>query len=259
MDRPASLLDEALSLDDGDSNNLRPWRGRVVLVEDCVETNGAFVLHHLIKRFISPNLSSSDSVVIFVAFAQPFSHYDRILRKMGCNLAVQRENKRLIFFDMLMLECPDDGVEGGIIALYGNIQKAVEVVSSLNKNVTIMIDDISLLEVAANGSTKDVLDFMHYCHTLTTQFGCTIITVIHEDIYSSGDQFTLPLQMEHLADIKIKAEPLVTGLAADVHGQLTVLNKGRSDGLGRWKSKIRNFHYRVKENSVDYFYPGGRS
>lgn len=153
----------------------------------------------------------------------------------------------------------DDGVEGGIIALYGNIQKAVEVVSSLNKNVTIMIDDISLLEVAANGSTKDVLDFMHYCHTLTTQFGCTIITVIHEDIYSSGDQFTLPLQMEHLADIKIKAEPLATGLAADVHGQLTVLNKGSIDGLGRWKSKIRNFHYRVKENSVDYFYPGGRS
>ncbi|KAL4575156.1 hypothetical protein LXL04_021998 [Taraxacum kok-saghyz] len=246
MDRPASLLDEALGFEDGDSKSRQPREGRVVLLEDCVETSGAFVLHHLIKRFLSPNHSSSDSVVIFVAFAQPFSHYDRILRKMGCNLAVQRENKRLIFFDMLMLECPDDdGTEGGLLALYGNIHKAVEF-NSLNKNITIIIDDISLLEVAANGSTKDVLNFMHYCHTLTTQFGCTIITVIHDDIYSSEDGFTLPTQLEYLSDITIKAEPLVTGLAADIHGQLTVLNKG----LGRWKGKIRNFHYRVKENSV---------
>ncbi|KAL7589373.1 hypothetical protein Lser_V15G36331 [Lactuca serriola] len=259
MNRPASLLDEALGFDDGESNSRQRRVGRVVLVEDCVETSGAFVLHHLIKRFLSPNQSFSDSVVIFVAFAQPFSHYDRILRKMGCNLAVQRENKRLIFFDMLMLECPDDdGVEGGLIALYGNIHKAVEA-NSINKNITIIIDDISLLEVAANGSTKDVLNFMHYCNTLTTQFGCTIITVIHEDIYSNGDEFTLPIQMEYLADITLKAEPLVTGLAADIHGQLTVLNKGVCEGLGKMKGKIRNFHYRVKENSVDYFYPGSRS
>ncbi|MFS7963202.1 putative Helicase-associated domain-containing protein [Helianthus anomalus] len=32
---------------------------------------------------------------------------------------------------------------------------------------------------------------------------CTIITVLHEDIYSSGDGFTFPLQMEYLADITI--------------------------------------------------------
>ncbi|MFS7960553.1 putative elongator complex protein [Helianthus anomalus] len=252
MNRPASLLDNALNLES-------TQKGRVVLVEDCVETSGAFVLHHLIKRFLSsPNLSSSDSIVLFVAFAQPFSHYDRVLRKMGCNLAAQRETKRLLFFDMLMLECPDDGVEGGLIALYGNIQKAVEVNSS-NKNITLMIDDISLLEVAANGSTKDVLNFMHYCHTLTTQFGCTIITVLHEDIYSSGDGFTFPLQMEYLADITIKTEPLITGLAADVHGQLTILNKGMIDGFGSSKGKIHNFHYKIKENNVDYFYPGSRS
>ncbi|KAL8218230.1 hypothetical protein R6Q57_021603 [Mikania cordata] len=258
MNRPKSLLDDALSLDDGDSSSRRPQNGRVVLVEDCVETSGAFVLHHLLKRFLSPNLSSSDGIVLFVAFAQPFTHYDRILRKMGCNLLAKRENKRLLFFDMLMLECPDDGVEGGLIALYGNIQKAVEVNSS-NKNITIMIDDISLLEVATKGSTKDVLNFMHYCHTLTTQFGCTIITVLHEDIYSSGDGFAFPLQMEYLADITIKTKPLMTGLAADVHGQLTILNKGMMNGFESSKGKTHNFHYKIKENSVDYFYPGSRS
>ncbi|KAJ0538314.1 putative elongator complex protein [Helianthus annuus] len=76
MNRPVSLLDDALNLES-------TQKGRVVLVEDCVETSGAFVLHHLIKRFLSPNLSASDSIVLFVAFAQPFSHYDRVLRQFS--------------------------------------------------------------------------------------------------------------------------------------------------------------------------------
>jgi len=34
---------------------------------------------------------------------------------------------------------------------------------------TVMIDDVSLLEVAANGSADDVLDFLHYCVALTSE------------------------------------------------------------------------------------------
>uniref|UniRef100_A0A5B7BFV1 Putative elongator complex protein 6 n=1 Tax=Davidia involucrata TaxID=16924 RepID=A0A5B7BFV1_DAVIN len=119
-----------------------------------------------------------------------------------------------------------------------------------------MIDDISLMEVAANGSSNHVLDFLHYCYTLTAQFGCSLVALNHDDIYSSMEGPTLILQMEYLADVMIKAEPLATGLATDVHGQLTVLNKGISDGLGNSRKKLRNFHFKVKENSVDYFYPG---
>lgn len=36
--------------------------------------------------------------------------------------------------------------------------------------VTIMMDDISLVEVAANGGSDYVLDFLHYCHALTSEF-----------------------------------------------------------------------------------------
>lgn len=42
----------------------------------------------------------------------------------------------------------------------------------------------------------------------------------HEDIYSSTERPMLLLQMEYLAEILIKAEPLATGLAKDVHGQV---------------------------------------
>lgn len=56
--------------------------------------------------------------------------------------------------------------------LYGKIQKAVEVGVSpeYNRNcITIMIDDISLMEVAAHGSSNHILDFLHYCQTLTSE------------------------------------------------------------------------------------------
>jgi len=34
---------------------------------------------------------------------------------------------------------------------------------------TIMLDDVSLLEVAAHGSVDNVLDFLYYCVTLTSE------------------------------------------------------------------------------------------
>lgn len=77
-----NLLDEALG----------PLSGRVVLLEDCVETSAAFVLHHLLKRSLSVH---SSNVVVFVAFSQPFSHYDRILRKLVLSLSLSQTRTRI--------------------------------------------------------------------------------------------------------------------------------------------------------------------
>ncbi|XAR56118.1 hypothetical protein NMG60_11036456 [Bertholletia excelsa] len=257
MDRSSNLLDEALGLDYGQTDLSSTCSGRVVVVEDCVETSGAFVLHHLVKRSLSPLTSG---IVIFVALAHPFAHYDRILRKMGCNLLVQKDHKKFLFLDMLMLKCPDGDVKGGLVELYGNIQKAVAA-SALpsSRSITIMVDDLSLMEVAANGSSNHVLDFLHYCHTLTTEFGCSLIILSHEDIYSTTDRSTLIVQVEYLAEIIIKVEPLATGLATDVHGQLTVINQGDCGGQQSLQNKKCNFHFRVRENTVECFYPGSQT
>ena len=73
-----NLLDEALGFnDDGGGGG----GGLLLLIEDRVETSGAFILHHLIKRRLSSPNRPND-VVVFLSFAHPFSHYDRILRKM---------------------------------------------------------------------------------------------------------------------------------------------------------------------------------
>lgn len=53
--------------------------------------------------------------------------------------------------------------------MYGKIQKIINALPENHRNhVTIMIDDVSLMEVAAYGSSDHVLDFLHYCHTLTS-------------------------------------------------------------------------------------------
>ncbi|XP_031250120.1 elongator complex protein 6-like [Pistacia vera] len=260
MNNPAlNLLDKALGLEQ--QSEAWPLSRRVLVIQDCVETSGSFVLHQLMKRALSSN---SSNVIIFVAFSNSFSHYDRILRKLGCNLVTQRDNKRFFFFDMLMLQCTDGDEaktgKGGLILLYEKIRKTICALPKDKKNyVTVMIDDMSLMEVAANGASDYVLDFLHYCHTLTSEFDCSLVALNHEDIYSSIERPMFILQMEYLADILIKTEPLATGLAADVHGQLTILNKGISDSLESSRNKIHNFHFKVKENGVDYFYPGSRA
>lgn len=59
-----------------------------------------------------------------------------------------------------------------LIALYGEVQKAVEVSRSheARHHITLVIDDVSLMEVDANGSSDLVLDFLRYCCSLTAQF-----------------------------------------------------------------------------------------
>ncbi|XP_073298360.1 elongator complex protein 6 isoform X1 [Primulina huaijiensis] len=280
----SNLLDEALGFPhDSKGGALFSGGGgnRLIIVEDCVDTSGEFVLYHLLKRSLAPQ---SLDVVIFLSFSRPFSHYDRILRKMGCNLVVQKEKKRLLFFDVqrigiyylsiwdemvlhpirkCVISLRDKGKtrEDLLLELYGKVHKAIEVCQTSEglQNITIMIDDVSLMEIDADGSSNLVLNFLHYCYSLTTQFSCSLVTLNHEDVYSTANRPTLLSQLEHLADVVIKAEPLATGLASDVHGQLTVLNKGVGDIFGTLRNKVSNFQFRIKDSGAEYFYPGNRT
>lgn len=56
------------------------------------------------------------------------------------------------------------------------------------------------------------------------QQNCSLVTLSHEDIYSSMERPAYLLQMVCLEDVVIKAEPLASGLANDIHGQVISLN-----------------------------------
>jgi hypothetical protein len=49
---------------------------------------------------------------------------------------------------------------------------------------------------------------------------CSLVILIHEDIYAVEENMGLLLHLRHIADLVVKAAPLSTGLAADVHGQV---------------------------------------
>ncbi|CAI0442915.1 unnamed protein product [Linum tenue] len=236
--RARNLLDEALGLDQL-TQSKSPLGGKAVLIEDCVETSGSFVLHQLIKRLLTAT-SNSSNVVLFLAFANPFSHYDRIL--------LGEEGKA-------------GGGRSGLFALFANITKVLNSLPEGNRKcLTIVIDDVSLIEVAAHGSSDHVLDFLHYCHALTSNHhGCSLVMLNHDDFYSSMDRPVFLKQMEYAADVLVKVKPLATGLAADVHGQMTVLNRDQCNRRGSLNNRMSNFQFRIKENSVEYFYPGART
>lgn len=62
-------------------------------------------------------------------------------------------------------------LEAGLESLFRKVQDAINSLVAEEKNsITIVVDDISLMEVAANGCLDNVLSFMHYCHTLTSEF-----------------------------------------------------------------------------------------
>lgn len=52
---------------------------------------------------------------------------------------------------------------------------------------------------------------------------CWLVILIHEDIYAGEENMGLLLHLRHIADLVVKAAPLSTGLAADVHGQVRFL------------------------------------
>ncbi|CAL9118397.1 unnamed protein product [Musa acuminata var. zebrina] len=258
--RDPDLLEEALGLGRGGSP---PWR--LAFVEDCVETSGAFVLHHFLKRALS---TEGDGTVVFLGLAQPFSHYDRVLRKMGCNLSVQRNKNKLHFIDLLNLEFlgerrlsnekGENDIEIGFMDLYNRILRSIEAIRSKDYNggrTTIIIDDLSHLEIAAHGSAKHVLDFLQYCRSLTSEMDCSLVILNHEDIHSSDEALQMLSHLDYISDILIKAETLSTGIAADVHGQMTVIIKNAPGGLIK---KLHSFQFKVKENGVEFFYPGSR-
>jgi hypothetical protein len=46
------------------------------------------------------------------------------------------------------------------------------------------------------------------------------VILINEDIYSGNENMGLLVHLRYIADLVIKAAPLSTGLAADVHGHV---------------------------------------
>lgn len=139
-----------------------------------------------------------------------------------------------------------NAIEDGFMNLYNRILRFIEANNLMHNNggwIRIIIDDISLLEIAAQGSSSHTFDFLQYCATLTSELvnkwhrnnfvyfyhvtelcfnnqDCSLLILNHGDIYSSEEDQCLLSHLDYLSDVVIKAETLSTGIAVDVHGQV---------------------------------------
>ncbi|CAM6095081.1 unnamed protein product [Calypogeia fissa] len=245
-----------------------------VLLKDSVESKGSFMVHYLLAKL----LSQTSTRVVLLGLSDPYTHYNRIARKQGCNLQACRDKGRFVFLSL----SPDvfDAAThawNGNDAQQENMQSVANLLASLYSKVRdaarsmeprgdgsgeqtcIIIDDVSVLDVVAGGPHDSVLDFVHYCQALQAggKQRCSVVLLAHQDTYEADDSYA-PLELEYVSNTVISVEPLSTGLAADVHGQMTIHNRsGRSHvqhsvpGLG-----IQKFQFRIMENGVQFFLPG---
>ncbi|KAI5058330.1 hypothetical protein GOP47_0026500 [Adiantum capillus-veneris] len=255
------MLDEALGW------NVTLPLNKVLLVKDAVSAPASFLLLYLLRKI----LASPESFVIFVGLKEPFSHYTKIARKQGCNLLAHQDGGSFVYIDLLsktILQLSDwttndtaTSVENKLFLLFQCFVRLLKQASG--RKVWIVIDDVSLLEVVTQGNSAHVRDFLHYCQTLASrQQVCSLLLLTHRDVYEDINETSMAYQLEYMSDTVINVEPLATGQATDVHGQVIVEHKvpcnlDASAHINiRQDSRGCGLHYKLSENAVQFFVPG---
>ncbi|CAK9196198.1 unnamed protein product [Sphagnum troendelagicum] len=276
----SEMMEEILGLD---ARKLLP--GSLILIEDSVAAKGAFLLNYFLKKLLAAPHASEDEAgggttrVLFLALSEPFSHYNRISRKQGCNLISYRNSGRLIFLDMVSDNPPGSiwtkGLkQSALFGLYERVNECVkrrEMQKSGEERTVLIIDDASLLEVLAGGVQNEVLSFLHYCRALYSgSHRCGVVALVHADT-DSNRGLSLPVdagaqspaaalvqELEHSADVIVTVDPLSTGLATDVHGQVSVVHWTDALCSAEFRRAPCTLQFKLLESSVLFSHPGGK-
>eukprot|EP01116_Phalansterium_solitarium_P005121 TRINITY_DN1646_c0_g1_i2.p2 TRINITY_DN1646_c0_g1~~TRINITY_DN1646_c0_g1_i2.p2 ORF type:complete len:112 (+),score=23.12 TRINITY_DN1646_c0_g1_i2:720-1055(+) len=99
----------------------------------------------------------------------------------------------------------------------------------------IMFDSVGPLLTAVGSGP--VADLMHYCRALAKATSCTLVVQAHDAAAACA----------HAADIRLRLEPLESGYAPDVDGQLSAVYD--SDLLGQ---PNRSWRYRLSETGCRF-------
>eukprot|EP00164_Ancoracysta_twista_P002978 GFYU01003969.1.p1 GENE.GFYU01003969.1~~GFYU01003969.1.p1 ORF type:complete len:311 (+),score=52.30 GFYU01003969.1:85-933(+) len=263
----------------------KPVGGQVVLVEDGVELDGNFMLHHFLLWYLKGNVKVQDPKdrhhVTFFAFEQSYAHYFNIARKCGVNMSQMITSGDLLYIDglsapfkwsqpgqdlkslpifafpnqpppelpLFQLEMAEDDVSlspNTMTQLYERIVESVEKNEGRSVPSCIIIDNLSYLK-SCGASDADICTFLQHCRALCTQKNCTIVVLMHSDIPTSSH---LSNYARHMADYILKVSALETGVSKDVHGQ--VLAIVRTPGV----AVTRHLHFKTSENNVRFFVKG---
>eukprot|EP00850_Spirogloea_muscicola_P020316 SM000212S06909 [mRNA] locus=s212:130952:131788:+ [translate_table: standard] len=134
------------------------------------------------------------------------------------------------------------GAGGGhdLRALHARVRAAVAAISAARgqhgapSSIAVLIDNAGFLEIIAGGCQRAALAFIHGCRTLGPHGKrCSVVVLAHSDITDDlckscpgePSDASLSLALGHWADTVLSVEPLATGHAVDVHGQVEIVHR----------------------------------
>ncbi|KAG1697292.1 hypothetical protein DVH05_016576 [Phytophthora capsici] len=218
-------------------------RGQLVLLQDCVEANGAFLVHHFTSLFLK-----AGHRVCFVASVNAIEHYAAVGRKLGVNFAACETKKQLKVVNWTEMETK----EADWTRLFEELQSFTQ--EEQDAGVSIIVDDISPFKWRF-GDTA-MLDFVRCCKTLTHEKNGTanVVLLAHSDTDLAISRPLSPT-LADMATVVLSTKPLATGYSKDVHGTLEVSCQNQ----GYHHEEPVAVAYKVLESTIKCFHSGGEA
>ncbi|KAI9310763.1 hypothetical protein BX666DRAFT_2004549 [Dichotomocladium elegans] len=267
-----ATLDAALAF----PNNLPPANSHI-LITDTLKSNANFLIHHFCGNHLK-----ADRPVILVGLSQIFNHYFLIGRKLGINLQTFKQAGKLLFIDGLTHLNPyaaanpyppkntpaapttslDTTATGANpLEFYYRIicdqVKTAAAISPSQGHPLLILDDASALLMCGYG-TADVAQLIHQLRVLMARENGTLLTVVHADEVGVEDaeQDSFNRLVMSYADLVLQVSPLHSGLARDVHGELSILYGPQHIPGSLPGTTVQSMHYRILDNNVEFFAKG---
>lgn len=262
-------------------NSILEWDSQGPPDEKCITvlergSDASFVVHHSLCYYIKNNYN-----VCFLALQQSFSHYANVAKKLGVNLGEAKEKNQLVFIEGLKsigaaLTNADSesssssewtnmfGTNDGESKLKNLYLKLKEVATSQNSPLLILIDDLTLL-LYLGIEVKELVQF--YCCltqlSRSSQQAC-VLTLMHLDANEGTLNEDEPVELvsrylQHYSDVVIDVRGLQTGYSREVHGQLTVEWRDRSQTHPGGTKKPTEMQFRVYDRTISFFALGTSS
>ncbi|KAI8338177.1 hypothetical protein BC941DRAFT_374866 [Chlamydoabsidia padenii] len=251
-----ATLDAALAF----PNNLPPTQTHIVIT-DTLKSDANFLIHHF-----TSNQLKTDRRVVLVGLAQIFNHYFLINRKLGTNLLPFKQSGQFVFIDGVTHlndysldtpfpppntpTTPTDTLNGCRL-----LQQFYEVIKThVQPGTLVILDDASML---LNNGFQDISVFMNRLKSHLASLDGTLISLIHADEQGSDDmeQDGFVKAVIQSSELVLQVQPLGSGLARDVHGQLSIIY-GPKYLPGLIKTQPHSMHYKILDNNVHFFAKG---
>ncbi|KAI9306964.1 hypothetical protein BJ944DRAFT_286592 [Cunninghamella echinulata] len=256
-------------------NNLPPKKAHIVIT-DTLKSDANFIIHH----FTSNHLKTEQRVIL-VGLSQIFNHYFLISRKLGTNLTNFKQSGQYIFIDGLTHlnpysvntpfptantpTTPSDTLNGSIPPSSSsheleeeNVLKTFyqQIKKYIQSGCIVILDDISTLLSNGFGS-NNIYIFIKKLKALIESADSTLVTLIHVDEEGSDDveQDTFIKSIVQTSELVLQFQPLGSGLAKDVHGQLSIIY-GPKYIPGTTLTQPQSMHYKILDNNAQFFAKG---